>query len=157
MVWSCDDVYKALGSRGVLTPATSAPATPEALKTALRLAQQVYREYQRQLFDVNGFKMEGMETVRDCDSSRRRSVQRRRLRAVWPLRTVWLLCARVQPSQLDAARDVIRARVARVLRKAEELQREVEDCRRAAQAAADQVSRWRVIQAKGQGAATGCC
>ena len=64
MIWSDDDICSGLVDRdAMLSETEGAKGTPLALATTIRLCQQVYREYQRQLFHPDGWHMQGMEQV----------------------------------------------------------------------------------------------
>ncbi len=62
MIWNDEDVCTNFGDVGALSASVDAP-TPVALRILLRVAQSVYREYQRQLFDPNGVTVPGLDDV----------------------------------------------------------------------------------------------
>ncbi len=72
MMWGEEDLcFGLLAKDPALQRAGAGPGplpSSLALQTTVRLCQQVYREYQRQLFDLDGWYLPGIETVgcRDC-------------------------------------------------------------------------------------------
>jgi hypothetical protein len=64
MMWSPEDICLGLADRKAIAVDDASSAGSIALHTTIRLCQQVYREYQRQLIDPEAWHMGGLEKVR---------------------------------------------------------------------------------------------
>lgn len=184
MIWGDEDVVTNFGDmNGLINLGSGADAgsTPVSLRIMMRVAQSVYREYQRQLFDPTGIKFAGIDRVRPlvsvlagcavCDPVPLAALCCSSVTDAWnacgvvffvvvvahgciEAATVPTCVLFLQPEKFAAIRERLHADRVKLLDVVKAKELEVEESRRAAQAAADQVNRWRVIQQKN---ARACC